>query len=84
MQLLITGRIERTTVERALYSGWAVSHWWDESDGLDGIVGVLVAPDFQAAGFGAQPQADRLRSFGSVGVRQDFNADDVEAALARI
>jgi hypothetical protein len=80
--ILITGRDriksdgenERSTINRALYSGWGIVHF--ESDGSRFVAVLAGLP-----GLDPEWQIGRLQSFGTWGVLVNPRADDIDAAL---
>lgn len=78
--ILLTGTnaADKRAVERALYTGWALTGWTESAKGF----AVLITQ----TGPGADPayQTGRLQSFGTWGVRLDPTPSDIVAAIGRI
>ena len=77
-KILITGRMSRPTLERALYEGWSVESYTSGGGSCVAIVSATVA------NASADYMAGRLSSFGTVGVRTEFDAEDYAEALQRL
>lgn len=78
-RILITGRMGRSTLDRALYSGWAVESYVGTDKG--NCVAIITST---VANSSPEYMAGRLSSFGTVGVRTEFTADDINDAMARM
>jgi hypothetical protein len=81
-ELLVVGRLLPPELRRALYQGWRID---SVATGQAGAIVALISadPDIRY-GFGKQFQADRLRSFGTIGVLEEFDAVDINANLERL
>lgn len=81
MALLVTGRIDRPTLDRTLYDGWRVVLF---QQGANGNVALVTHDDgIEDTGFGPRAQTERLRSLGTVGVTSNPTPDEVLDAMRR-
>lgn len=78
--LLVTGRVQRSTLERLLHHGWGVAAW---VQGADINVALVVLESGHEAHSAITAQVERIRSLGNVGVAVAPSQDDVLAAIQR-
>ena len=81
-EIVVHGRLTPHALRRALYDCWTVQFTAVGDDGT--MVAVISSDHSTHEGFGVRAQADRLRSFGGVGVLEVWTVDELGALLERL